>query len=231
MLRDRDFWVGANRLAVGGRVVELVSQYGPQRDVFLPLHGAHQADNAVIALAAAEAFLGRALDTDVVAEAFASVTSPGRLEVVGHEPLVVIDGTKNVAGAHAVRAALDEEFPATGDADGGSGATRTWVLGILQQKDAFEMLDALGVRAGDRVDRDARRDPARATRRRSPTRRASSASTPNTSTRSTSVAAAVRRALDVERSRRPGRASPARSTSPVRPRGRARPVGRAELVR
>jgi dihydrofolate synthase/folylpolyglutamate synthase len=151
VLRDRDFWVGANRLAVGGRVVELVSQYGPQRDVFLPLHGAHQADNAAIALAAAEAFLGRALDADVVTEAFASVTSPGRLEVVGHEPLVVIDGTKNVAGAHAVQAALAEEFPAPGVDTTSEGVTRTWVLGILQQKDAFEMLDALGVRARDRV--------------------------------------------------------------------------------
>ncbi|MET0420414.1 MAG: folylpolyglutamate synthase/dihydrofolate synthase family protein [Acidimicrobiia bacterium] len=151
ILRDRDFWVGSNRIAVGGRVIELVTPYGKSRDVFLPLHGAHQADNAAIALAAAEAFLGRELDDSVVSEAFASVTSPGRLEVVGHEPLVVIDGTKNVAGAHAVRAALDEEFPATGDASPGVEVRRTWVLGILQQKDAFEMLDALGVRAGDRV--------------------------------------------------------------------------------
>ncbi|MET0920728.1 MAG: Mur ligase family protein, partial [Acidimicrobiia bacterium] len=81
ILRDRDFWVGSNRIAVGGRVIELVTPYDKSRDVFLPLHGAHQADNAAIALAAAEAFLGRALDDSVVSEAFASVTSPGRLEV------------------------------------------------------------------------------------------------------------------------------------------------------
>jgi dihydrofolate synthase/folylpolyglutamate synthase len=147
VLRDRDFGVRANRLAVGGRVVDAFTPFGEHPGVFVPLHGAHQGDNAAIALTAVEAFLGRALDTAVVAEAFATVTSPGRLEVVGHEPLVVIDGTKNVAGAQAVRAALDEAFPAPSDA----GAVRTWVVGILRQKDPFEMLDALGVREGDRV--------------------------------------------------------------------------------
>jgi dihydrofolate synthase/folylpolyglutamate synthase len=62
--------------------------------------------------------------------------------VVGHNPLVVIDGTKNIAGARAVHAALDEEFPRT---------ERTWVIGVLRQKDAREMLDALGVSEVDRV--------------------------------------------------------------------------------
>ncbi len=147
VLRDRDFGVEGNRLAVGGRVVDLYTPWGAVGDVYLPLHGAHQADNAAVALAAAEAFIGRALDPAVVHDAFGSVRSPGRLEVVTHEPLVVIDGTKNVAGAHAVRAALAEEFPPPGTA----GATRTWVVGILRQKDALEMLDALGVREGDRV--------------------------------------------------------------------------------
>src|SRR5439155_7737620 len=109
---------------------------------FLPLHGAYQGDNAVAALTAAECFLDRALGPDVVADALASVESPGRLEVVGHDPLVLIDGTKNVAGARAVHAALDEEFPST---------CRTWVIGLLRQKDAYEMLDALGVAAADRV--------------------------------------------------------------------------------
>jgi dihydrofolate synthase / folylpolyglutamate synthase len=128
-------------------VLDLVTPWSAPTEVFLPLHGAHQGDNAAIALAAAEAFLGRGLDPSVVADAFASVSSPGRLEVVARDPLVVIDGTKNVAGAHAVRAALDEEFPAPSD----GGVTRTWVVGILVQKDAHDMLDALGVRAGDRV--------------------------------------------------------------------------------
>jgi len=147
LLRGRDFLVASNRPAVGGRVLDLVTPRGTRHDVFLPLHGAHQGDNAAVALATTEAFLGRALGDDVVTEGFASVTTPGRLEIVGREPLVVIDGTKNVAGAHAVQAALDDEFPTPRDGD----VTRTWVVGILQQKDAREMLDALGVRAGDRV--------------------------------------------------------------------------------
>jgi dihydrofolate synthase/folylpolyglutamate synthase len=146
VLRDRDFGVEGNRLAVGGRVVDLFTPWSSVGDVFLPLHGAHQGDNAAIALAGAEAFLGRGLDASVVQDAFASVSSPGRLEVVARDPLVVLDGTKNVAGAHAVRSALDEEFPPRGD-----GTTRTWVVGILRQKDPVEMLDALGVRDGDRV--------------------------------------------------------------------------------
>ncbi|HEY7105893.1 MAG TPA: folylpolyglutamate synthase/dihydrofolate synthase family protein [Acidimicrobiia bacterium] len=142
LLRDVDFGLRKNALAVGGRVVDLFTPYGEYADVFLPLHGAHQGDNAAAALAAADAFLGRALGRDLVVDAFASVESPGRLEVVGTHPLVVIDGTKNVAGAHAVRDALDEEFP---------HVARTWVIGVLRQKDAGEMLGALGVAPGDRV--------------------------------------------------------------------------------
>jgi dihydrofolate synthase / folylpolyglutamate synthase len=147
VLRDRDFGLEGNRLAVGGRVVDLFTPWTSVADVFLPLHGAHQGDNAVIALAAAEAFLGRGLDPAVVHGAFATVTSPGRLEVIAHDPLVVIDGTKNVAGACAVRAALDDEFPHPGV----DGVTRTWVIGVLRKKEALEMLDALGVGEGDRV--------------------------------------------------------------------------------
>jgi len=140
--RGRDFGVRANALAVGGRLVELFTPYATYTDLFLPLHGAHQADNAAAALAAAECFLDRALGEEIVELAFASVESPARLEVVARHPLVVIDGTKNVAGARAVRAALAEEFPVT---------ARTWVIGVLQQKDAREMLDALGVPPDDTV--------------------------------------------------------------------------------
>ncbi len=142
VMRDVDFGVRANKLAHGGRLVDLYTPYATYPDVFLPLHGAYQADNAAVALTAAECFLDRELGHDVVVDAFASVDSPGRLEVVGHDPLVVIDGTKNVAGARAVRAALDEEFPRTG---------RTWVIGVLRQKHADEMLEALGVDDADRV--------------------------------------------------------------------------------
>ena len=90
--------------------IDLFTPYGKYADVFLALHGAHQADNAAIALAAVECFLERALEPDLVADAFASVRTPGRLEVVGRQPLVLLDGVKNVAGARALRAALAEEF-------------------------------------------------------------------------------------------------------------------------
>ena len=134
--RDRDFAVLAQSLALGGRVVDLSSPEGSYPDVYLPLHGRHQADNAAIALAAAEAFVGAPLPPTVVADGFASVRSPGRLEVVGRHPLVLLDGAHNVAGARALRAALDEEFAA---------ASRTLVVGLLQEKEPHEMLTALGL--------------------------------------------------------------------------------------
>lgn len=135
LLRDRDFSIRGQRLAHGGRVVDLVTPEAFYDDVYLPLHGAHQADNAVIALTAAEAFLGEQIAADVVADAFANFRSPGRLEVVGHQPLVLLDGAHNVAGAQALLGALDEEFA--------SGA-RTFVVGLLREKEPHEMLEALG---------------------------------------------------------------------------------------
>ena len=82
------------------------------------------------------AFLGRALDHDVVAQVLGRATSPGRLEVMGHQPLVLLDGAHNVAGAEALRTAMAEGFP-TGP--------RTLVVGLLREKDPAEMLGALGV--------------------------------------------------------------------------------------
>ena len=135
-LRDRDFGVTVNELAHGGRLVSLYTPGARYDDVFLSLHGAHQADNAIAALTAAEVFLGRALDASVVTEVLGRVTSPGRLEVVGHQPLVLLDGAHNVAGAHALAAALSEGFPST---------PRTLVIGLLREKAPREMLQALGV--------------------------------------------------------------------------------------
>jgi dihydrofolate synthase / folylpolyglutamate synthase len=134
--RDVDFGVRENRLAIGGRFLELYTPHASYDDVFLALHGAHQADNAAVALTAAESFLGRALAPELVAEAFRDVRTPGRLEVVGHQPLVLLDGVKNVAGAHALRAALAEEF---------ADSPRTLVVGLMREKQPHEMLDALGV--------------------------------------------------------------------------------------
>ncbi|HET9730005.1 MAG TPA: Mur ligase family protein [Acidimicrobiia bacterium] len=134
--RDADFGARTSRLAVGGRVMDLYTPLAAYPDVYVPLHGAHQVDNAATALCAAEAFVGARLDDDIVHEAFANVRSPGRLEVVRRQPLVLLDGAHNVAGAHALHAALTEEF--IDDA-------RTLVVGMLREKEPHEMLGALGL--------------------------------------------------------------------------------------
>jgi dihydrofolate synthase / folylpolyglutamate synthase len=140
--RDVDFGVRDNRLAIGGRVVDLYTPYASYDDVYLAVHGAHQADNAALALTAAESFLGRALDAELVTDAFREVRTPGRLEVVGHQPLVLLDGVKNVAGAHALRAALVDEF---------ADSPRTLVVGLMREKEPHEMLEALGAREATRL--------------------------------------------------------------------------------
>jgi dihydrofolate synthase/folylpolyglutamate synthase len=142
-VRDGDFGVMTDRVALGGHVIDLRTPYGEHDEVFLPAHGAHQADNAALAVAAVEAFFGRALHADVVAEAFAGLRLPGRFEVVHRAPLLVLDGAHNPDGAAAAAATLAEEFSIAG--------TRRWVLGVLAGRDLDEMLDAFGVRPGDRV--------------------------------------------------------------------------------
>jgi dihydrofolate synthase / folylpolyglutamate synthase len=134
-VRDEDFGCVANRLAVGGRLIDLRTPGGEYREVLLPLHGAHQGDNAVCALAAVEAFFGVPLDDAVVDEAFAGVEVPGRLEVVGHRPLVVVDGAHNVAGMRALASALVEEF--------GTAGRSTAVVGMLSGRDPVAMLEPL----------------------------------------------------------------------------------------
>lgn len=142
LLRDRDFEVERRSLAHGGQLIDLRTPSARYEEVALSLHGAHQADNAVAALTAAECLIDRPLDQDLVREVFGRVRSPGRLEVVGHQPLVLLDGAHNVAGARALVAALTEEFPA---------APRTLVVGVLQEKDPDEMLAALDAPAAARL--------------------------------------------------------------------------------
>jgi dihydrofolate synthase/folylpolyglutamate synthase len=135
-----DFAVTSDRVAIGGRLVSLRTPHERYHELFMPLHGAHQSENLACAVAATEAFFGRALNEDLVQAALVGLTSPGRLEVVGRHPLVIVDGTKNEAGAAAVRAALDEEWAAA--------TPRVLVVGMLQGKgkDPVRILDALGAR-------------------------------------------------------------------------------------
>src|SRR5690349_13044384 len=111
---DSEFAVLSRQVAIGGQLLELQGLGGVYSEVFLPLHGEHQAHNAVVALAAVEAFFGagaqRQLDIDTVRAGFAAVTSPGRLERLRSAPTVFIDAAHNPAGAVALAQALQEEF-------------------------------------------------------------------------------------------------------------------------
>lgn len=97
--------------AVGGWVVDIEGIYASYPELYLPIHGRHQVDNLATAVAAAEVFLGRALDTDALRTALGATVQPGRLEVVHHRPLVIVDGAHNVQGTEGLAATLDEEFP------------------------------------------------------------------------------------------------------------------------
>ncbi|KUI41831.1 dihydrofolate synthase [Mycobacterium sp. GA-1199] len=111
---DSEFAVLGRQVAVGGQLLELQGLGGLYSEIFLPLHGEHQAHNAALALAAVEAFFGagaqRQLDIDAVRAGFAAVTSPGRLERMRSAPTVFIDAAHNPAGAAALAQALLEEF-------------------------------------------------------------------------------------------------------------------------
>ncbi|MEU8181394.1 folylpolyglutamate synthase/dihydrofolate synthase family protein [Micromonospora sp. NPDC049047] len=133
-----EFGVLGRAVAVGGQVLTLQGLGGVYDDVFIPLHGAHQAQNAAVALAAVEAFLGagarRQLDIEAVREGFASTSSPGRLERVRNAPTVLLDGAHNPHGMKATVTALQEEF---------AFSKLVAVVGVLADKDAEAMLELL----------------------------------------------------------------------------------------
>jgi dihydrofolate synthase/folylpolyglutamate synthase len=133
-----EFRVLARQIAVGGQQLELQGLGGAYDEIFLPLHGEHQARNAVLALAAVEAFFGagaqRRLDIDAVRAGFASVTSPGRLERMRSAPTIFIDAAHNPAGARALAATLTEEF---------DFRKLVGVVAVLGDKDAEGILAAL----------------------------------------------------------------------------------------
>ena len=112
--RGEDFDVIDNHLALGGRQLHIRTSRADYADLFLALHGAHQGLNASAALVAVEEFFGTALDHEVVSEAFANVTMPGRFEVVGHQPLVILDGAHNAAGADVCAQVFFDDFDPVG---------------------------------------------------------------------------------------------------------------------
>ncbi|HEY5230330.1 MAG TPA: folylpolyglutamate synthase/dihydrofolate synthase family protein [Galbitalea sp.] len=131
------FELVSDTVAVGGQVITVRGLAATYADLFLPLFGDHQASNAALAIAAVESFIGggtQPLNQDVLAEGLATATSPGRLQVVGNEPTVVVDAAHNPHGAKALAVALTEYF--TFD-------HVTAVIGILGDKDAAGILSEL----------------------------------------------------------------------------------------
>ncbi|MDJ0456741.1 folylpolyglutamate synthase/dihydrofolate synthase family protein [Arthrobacter sp. NQ7] len=137
-----EFGVESRTVAVGGQVVTIQGIAGRYPDLLVPLHGAHQAQNAAVAVAALEAFFGgeKELDFEVLQEGFAAVTSPGRLEVVRTAPTIIVDAAHNPDGIKASAAALQEAFTFT---------RLVPVVGVLKEKDAEEILRELRESLGD----------------------------------------------------------------------------------
>lgn len=133
-----EFEVSACRPAVGGQVISIQGLSGSYDDIFLPLYGEHQAENAAVALAAVEAFYGASYDKPLYDQAvhngFQAVQSPGRLERVRTAPTVLLDACHNPHGAKALARALDKYFEFN---------RLVGVLAILGDKDARGILEAL----------------------------------------------------------------------------------------
>ncbi len=143
VVRDHELLVEDQRVALGGRVLDVTTPWGSHDDVFVPVHGAHQSDNLAVAIAAVEAFLDAPLDDDLLRASLADLSIPGRFEVVGREPTIVLDGAHNPAGARTVRHTLDHEMRTLG--------SEVLVLGATTGKDPIEMLTAFGADRFDAV--------------------------------------------------------------------------------
>ncbi|MGR6901576.1 Dihydrofolate synthase [Glutamicibacter creatinolyticus] len=141
-----DFKLLERKVAVGGQMLDIQGQAARYDELFLPLYGAHQAQNATVALAAVEAFLGggaKELNVELIRQGFAEVTSPGRLEIVRTAPTVLVDAGHNPDGVQAAATAVKESF----------GFSRlVLMVGILQEKDAAGMLYQMREEYGELVE-------------------------------------------------------------------------------
>ena len=130
-----EYSVASRAVAVGGQLITIQGIHDTYDEIFLPLHGRHQAANAASALVAVEAFFGdQPLDIDAVRAGFAAVTSPGRCEVVHRDPTVILDAAHNPHGAKAIAETIQSEF--TFD-------EVTGIVALMADKDARGILQAL----------------------------------------------------------------------------------------
>jgi dihydrofolate synthase/folylpolyglutamate synthase len=137
IVHGRDYLIEGPSAAVGGQQMTVRTETTTYPDLFLPLFGAHQAENAAAAIVASEAFLGNGLNEGSLRDALSGVTSPGRLEVIARHPLVVLDGAHNPSAAIALASSLPEAF--------------VWkrlhlVVGVLETKDVAGILAPLAAR-------------------------------------------------------------------------------------
>jgi len=143
LLAGREFELVDDQPAVGGRLVDIRTARGLYEDVFVAVHGAHQATNAAVALTSTEEFFDAALPDDVVAEAFGELTLPGRVEVVAKEPTIVLDGAHNPEAAQALDQTLATAF--------GAASPRVFVLATLEPRDPADFIADVGIGPGDYV--------------------------------------------------------------------------------
>jgi dihydrofolate synthase/folylpolyglutamate synthase len=143
LFRGDQFDVADNHLALGGRSLHVRTPRADYIDLFVPLHGWHQGDNTAVAIMAVESFFGTALDQETVQEGLTSVVMPGRFEVVGHQPLVILDGAHNPAGAEVCASVFFDDFDPHG--------RRILVVGVLGGRDISDTLSALKVDEFERV--------------------------------------------------------------------------------
>lgn len=130
-------------LSVGGHVADLTTPYGPHLGLSIPVHGPEQVGNAAVAVMAAEAFFDRALADELLAHAFDGLVLPARIEVLNHQPLVILDGAHNVPAAEALAATINREFHPLG--------SRVLVVGVLAGRRPAELIAALAQARFDAV--------------------------------------------------------------------------------
>lgn len=135
LLRGDEFDCLDNQLAIGGRLIDVRTPRGLYDELALPLNGRHQGDNASIAVMAVEEFFDAPLSRDIVSEGFANVDMPGRFEVMRRQPLVIIDGAHNPAGAEVCAQVFFEDFDPRGQ--------RILIVGMLSSREPGSMLSAL----------------------------------------------------------------------------------------
>ncbi len=140
---ERDFGCRRAILALGGWLCDLHTPRATYQDLFVSLHGRHQVANAAISLMAVEALLDTAVPSEAVEAAFGRARVPGRLEPMGRQPLVLLDGAHNPAGAVALASALTEEFASAG--------RRVYLLGMTKPRSPDDFLAALDPAPGSYV--------------------------------------------------------------------------------